>query len=196
MDQICDRRCKVDMWSSATWAMTYAADLGQGQAITIENVGTQTVITWERHSTGQQQSQQTSLSLGAWSAMPKLYKTHSGFILQIESQHTSYLRLQANGISLLSEVPLILGAEEVPLQRMAASTSPKMPEMKPLEPLRMGNMKMRMEPMEMSMGNMSLRMETATSHSSSSSDRFCSQCGTRVKESDRFCSQCGTKLGE
>lgn len=181
------------MWSSETLAMTYTADLGQGQGITIENIGAQTVLTWESRSVGQQQSQQTSLSLGVWSGMPKLFKTHSDFILQIESQHTSYLRLQANRISLLSEVPLIIGAEEIPLQRVTTS-SPKMPEMKPLEPLRMGNMTMRMEPMEMSMGDMHLRMETTTSHSSSSSAQFCSQCGTKVKVDDRFCSHCGTKL--
>ncbi|MCU0549329.1 MAG: zinc ribbon domain-containing protein [Leptolyngbya sp. Prado105] len=174
--------------------MTYSADLGQGQSLTIENVGVQTVITWAHRSAGQQQSQQMSLSLGAWSEPPKLFKNHVGFILQIESARTSYLRLQANGISLLSEVPLMIGTEEIPFQRVTSNPS-RMPDMKPLEPLRMGNMSMRMEPMEMNMGNMNLRMATATSHSSSTSHaQFCSQCGTKIKESDRFCSQCGTKL--
>jgi NADH pyrophosphatase NudC (nudix superfamily) len=181
--------CKV--WQR----MMYAADLGQGQRLTIENVGTQTVLTWESHSPGQQQSQQMSLSLGAWVAMPKLFKTHSNFILQIESQRTSYVRLQANGISLLSEVPLMLGSQEIPFERVTTPT-PKMPEIKPLEPLRMGNMTMSMEPMEMRMGNMNLRMETTASSQSSSASgtQFCSQCGTKVKENDRFCSHCGTNL--
>jgi hypothetical protein len=178
--------------------MMYSADLGNGQRLTIENVGTQTVLTWTSQSSGQQQSQQMNLSLGAWSSMPKLFKSHSSFILQIESQRTSYIRLQTNGISLLSEVPLMIGSEEILLQRVTTPSSPKMPEMKPLEPLRMGNMTMRMEPMEMSMGNMNLRIETETSSSSSSSSsstaQFCSQCGTKVQESDRFCAHCGTKL--
>ncbi|MBD1857418.1 MULTISPECIES: zinc ribbon domain-containing protein [Leptolyngbya] len=175
--------------------MMYAADLGNGQRLTIENVGTQTVLTWTSQSSGQQQSQQMSLSLGAWSSMPKLFKSHSSFILQIESQRTSYIRLQANGISLLSEVPLMLGSEEVLFQRVTTPSSPKMPEMKPLEPLRMGNMTMRMEPMEMSMGNMNLRFETETSSSANASTaHFCSQCGTKVQENDRFCAHCGTRL--
>lgn len=170
--------------------MTYVADLGQGQSLAIDNVGVQTTITWEAKSTGQQQSQQMSLSLGQWSASPIVYRMTQGFILQLESnQRPYYVRLQSNSISLLSEVPLMLGAQEVPL-RYVASPSPKMPEMKPLEPLRMGNMSMRMEPMEMSMGSMSL----SSSSSSSSTSHFCSQCGTKVKESDRFCSQCGAKL--
>lgn len=170
--------------------MIYVADLGEGQSLAIDNIGVQTSITWETKSASQQQSQQMNLSLGKWSASPIVYRTTQGFILQIEShQRPYYVRLQANSISLLSEVPLMLGAEEVPLRYMASS-SPKMPEMKPLEPLRMGNMTMRMEPMEMSMGSMSM----SNSHSSSSSAQFCSQCGTKVKQDDRFCSQCGTKL--
>lgn len=171
--------------------MTYVADLGQGQSLAIDNVGVQTTITWEAKSTGQQQSQQMSLSLGQWSASPIVYRMNHGFILQIESnQRPYYVRLQSNSISLLSEVPLMLGAEEVPLRYVASSSANKMPEMKPLEPLRMGNMSMRMEPMEMSMGSMSM----SSSSSSSSTPHFCSHCGTKVKESDRFCSQCGTKL--
>ncbi|MBE9013824.1 zinc ribbon domain-containing protein [Pseudanabaenaceae cyanobacterium LEGE 13415] len=168
--------------------MTYVADLGQGQSLAIDNIGTQTTITWEIKTAGSQQSQQMSLSLGKWSASPIIYRMTHGFVLQIESnQRPYYVRLQSNSISLLSEVPLMLGAEEVPL-RYVASSSPKMPEMKPLEPLRMGKMTMRMEPMEMSMGNMNV------STSSSSTPHFCSQCGNKVKESDRFCSQCGNKL--
>ncbi|MGG6265179.1 zinc ribbon domain-containing protein [Leptolyngbya sp. AN03gr2] len=168
--------------------MTYVADLGQGQSLSIDNIGAQTTIAWETKSAGQQQSQQMSLSLGKWSASPIVYRVQHGFVLQIESNHRPYyVRLQSNSISLLSEVPLMLGAEEVPL-RYVASSSAKMPEMKPLEPLRMGNMSMRMEPMEMSMGSMNF------STSSSSAPHFCTQCGAKVKDSDRFCSQCGTKL--
>lgn len=171
--------------------MTYVADLGQGQSLAINNIGTQTTIIWESKSAGSQQSQQMSLSLGKWSASPIVYRMTHGFILQIESnQRPYYVRLQSNSISLLSEVPLMLGAEEVPLRYVATPSSPKMPDMKPLEPLRMGNMSMRMEPMEMSMGSMSM----SSSASSSSASHFCTQCGVKVKESDRFCSQCGTKL--
>ncbi len=172
--------------------MTYLADLGQGQSLAIENAGTQTLITWESRSAGQQQSQQMSLSLGKWSASPMVFKTTAGFVLQVESnQRPYYVRLQANSISLLSEVPLMLGAEEVPL-RYVSTSSPKMPDVKPLEPLRMGNMSMQMKPMEMNMGNMNLSMSSSYS---SSISRFCSQCGREVGESDRFCSQCGAKLG-
>lgn len=171
-------------------AMTYVADLGQGQTLAIENVETQTVITWAIKSAGQQQSQQMSLSLGRWSASPIVFKVSFGFILQVESnQRAYYVRLQANSISLLSEVPLMLGAQEIPLRNVAAS-SIKTPEMKPLEPLRMGDMSMQMEPMKMSMGDMQMSMAT----SSSTIARYCRNCGREVGERDRFCSQCGAKL--
>ncbi|MBD1845810.1 zinc ribbon domain-containing protein [Cyanobacteria bacterium FACHB-63] len=171
-------------------AMTYVADLGQGQTLAIENAETQTVITWETKSAGQQQSQQMSLSLGRWSASPIVFKVSSGFILQVEAnQRSYYVRLQANSISLLSEVPLMLGSHEIPLRNIAVS-SRKVPEMKPLEPLRMGNMSMQMEPMQMSMGEMKMSMAT----SSSAIARYCRNCGREVGEHDRFCAQCGAKL--
>ncbi|MEP0917189.1 zinc ribbon domain-containing protein [Leptolyngbya sp. DQ-M1] len=174
-------------------AMTYVADLGQGQTLAIENARTQTVITWETKSAGQQQSQQMSLSLGQWSASPIVFRMSFGFILQIESnQRAYYIRLQANSISLLSEVPLMLGAQEISLRNVAAS-SMKVSEIKPLEPLRMGNMSMQMEPMQMSMGEMKMSMATSSS-SSSAIARYCRNCGREVGDRDRFCSQCGAKL--
>lgn len=182
--------------------MAYIADLGNGQALMIENVGIQTVLSLISQSAGQQQSQQMSVSLGEWSAMPMLFKTPGGVIIQIESQtQRSFVRLQSNSISLLSDMPLLIGAETIPLREaprsassMGASTSSSMPPMspmepmKPMEPLRMGNMEMRMEPMEMKMGDMQLRMGASTQA------KFCPQCGTSVKPNDRFCSNCGTKL--
>ena len=186
--------------------MTYVADLGQGQSLTIENAGTRTIITWESRSAGQQQRQQMSLSLGQWSASPMVFKTTYGFVLQIESNQTaSYVRLQANSISVLSEAPLMLNASEVPL-RYLSNPNAEMPDVKsdvktdvkptvkPLEPLRMGNMTMQLNPMEMSMGNMSLSMEASNSRAHRSTPPFCSQCGTKIQDSALFCPHCGTKL--
>jgi hypothetical protein len=175
--------------------MTYLADLGNGQSLRIENVGAQTVLALMAQSAGQQQSQQMSLASGEWSTAPMLFKTPMGLILQIESStQRVFVQIQANGIHLLRDTPLLMGAEAIPLRETSDSRSttefsmPSIPPMPPMEPLRMGNMEMRMDPMEMRMGDMQLRMGTSTQA------KFCPQCGTRVKATDRFCSNCGTKL--
>jgi hypothetical protein len=175
--------------------MMYIADLGQGRSLHIENVGAQTIIIWESHRAGQQQRQQMSLSLGQWLASPMVFKTASGFILQIESnQSAAYVRLQVNSISLLTEPPLMLSAEAIPLRYDA---SPRPPES-----IRAENTSARRE----SIAPPPARFSSATaasdsgsvsnsSVSNSSASQFCSQCGAKVKEIDRFCSRCGTKLG-
>lgn len=178
--------------------MKFFADLGNGGTLTIENVDVQTVLTLTTQAVGQQQSQQMSLSLGKWTASPTLFKLPGFLILQIDTkQQQAFVRLQANSVSLLTEMPLLINAQTIPLRNVPPSepsTMPEMEPMKPMEPLRMGNMEMRMEPMEMKMGNMQLRMQSSSSSSSSPGMHFCPQCGTKVKESDRFCSNCGHNL--
>lgn len=166
--------------------MPYQAELGQGQRVTIDNQGAQTVITIASYGAGQQQSQQMSVSLGEWSTLPTLFKTPTGLILQIESaQQRTWVRLHANSVSLLGDCPPMVGAQAVKLKQVDESVG--MPEMRSM---RMGNMEMQMEPMQMRMGNLQMSMNTPQAQSI----QFCSQCGTKVKPSDRFCFNCGTKL--
>ena len=64
--------------------------------------------------------------------------------------------------------------------------------MEQMEPMKMGNMEMNINPMEMRMGKMKMRM--GSSNSTSNTKQFCSQCGASVQLDDRFCSSCGHRL--
>lgn len=202
--------------------MKFFADLGSGGTLEIENTDLQTVITLTPHSIDQQHSQQMSIYLGNWSASPTLFQLPSYLILQIETpQRTSFVRLQSNSISLLTEMPLMLNAKMIPLRNAPPSVPttvsskidmPKAESMKPIEPLKplhtSGTVAMRMEPMEKRMKNMSVRLELSTSMQASgqtsgqTSGRtaaqaaipVCSKCGAKVYESDRFCANCGHSL--
>jgi hypothetical protein len=195
--------------------MKFFADLGTGGTLEIENTDLQTLITLTSHSIDQQQSQQMSIYLGNWSASPTLFQLPSYLILQIETpQRTSFVRLQSNSISLLTEMPLMLNAKMIPLRNAPPSAPatvpskiemPKAESMKPIEPLKplrtSGNVAMRTEPMEKRMKNMSVRLELSTSTQTSAQTSLrtaahasipvCSKCGTEVHESDRCCTNCG-----
>jgi hypothetical protein len=195
--------------------MKFFADLGHGGTLEIENVNLQTVITLTPQSIDPQQSQQMSIYLGNWSASPTLFQLSNYLILQIETPRiTSFVRLQPNSISLLTEMPLMLNAKMIPLRNAPLSVPatvpskiemPKAESMKPIEPLKplqtSGTVAMRMEPMEKRMKNMSVRMELSTSTQTSAQTSLrtaaqasipvCSTCGANVQGSDRFCANCG-----
>ena len=157
--------------------MAYQCDLGTGQRLYLENRGTQTIVRLTSGSARQQQSQQSNFETGEWQDLPKVFRTGTGLILQIESaQKQSFVSLQAQRIGTLSHLPDMTGAEVLSLQPTEAIAS----SFKPMEP---------MKPMEMKMGSMQMQMGTPQS-----GQRFCSQCGESVRVSDRFCSHCGTKL--
>lgn len=177
--------------------MAYQAEFSPGQILTVMQQGSQTAIALSSLQFGQQQSQQMNLTTGAWKSPPTLFKTSSlGWILQIEAlKERFFVNIQANGIRVLGEVPLLIHAqilrlEEVPDPAIAAQASEGIPPMQPMQPMQMGNMEMQMEPMRMVMGNMQLSM----SHSEPAKSRFCPQCGEAVEAQDRFCSHCGNQL--
>lgn len=174
--------------------MAYKCKLGNGQEVYIENQGVQTIVTLASGGPGQQQQASTGFQTGKWTVAPTLFKTASGVVLRIESeQGQSFMQLQAGGISTMSGTPALSDAEVLSLQQVEATPSQSMPPMEPMkpmepmQPMKMGNMEMKINPMEMRMGNMSMEM-------GSSGKRFCSQCGTAVQGSDRFCSSCGHQL--
>lgn len=175
--------------------MAYNCDLGMGQRVHVENRDAQTIVTLSRSSAGQQQSQQSSVQTGEWQLPPTLFRTATGWVLRIEAaQRQTLIRLQSNSISVLTELPSMVGAEALPLQKTsesAPSTAKPIEPMKPMEPLKMGDMQMQMEPMQMQMGNMRMQMGKP---STQPAQQFCSQCGKQAGTHDRFCVHCGNKL--
>ncbi len=182
--------------------MAYTVNLNANQQLMIVNQGSQTLITLFSGSSGQQQSQSSSVTTGNWLTPPQLYKTASGFILYINGDRAQeYVSIQANSINAVAN-PGLNNAAQVNLQNIPNPTAnsnqmefePMQPmkPMPPMQPMQMGNMSMNTNPMSMRMGNMSMTMgETAKS---TSTTNFCSQCGATVKQSDRFCSSCGNQL--
>ncbi len=180
--------------------MAYKVNLNANQQLIIENRDLQTLISLVSSSPGQQQSQGSTITTGHWTAIPQLFKTSSGFILEIESDRGQYfVQIQANGIQTLTTAPLLDNAQQLGLEEIhpTATSQSKMEfepmaPMKPMKPMTMGNMSMSMNPMSMRMGNMSMQMgeevkSTPTRH-------FCTQCGQEVEASDRFCGSCGHQL--
>ncbi len=175
--------------------MAYTGNLTTGEQIQIENRGNQTVISLFKGGLNQQQSQGSSVETGSWSQPPTLFRTLTGVVLRVEAaQGQFFIQLQSGSISSLNTPPSLMDADILPLQQTpgAASDQDKMPPMRPMEPMQMGNMEMRMEPMQMRMGNMQMQM--GKTESTSSSKRFCSQCGEKLNRGDRFCSSCGNQL--
>lgn len=187
--------------------MAFTCDLGNGQQVYLENQGLQTIITMISSRPGQQQSQRTSFQTGSWSATPRAYQTETGVILQIETtQKRDYITIEGNNISIMNHVSSLGRAREILLQQTehlstGVSMQPMQPmepmkpiePMKPMEPLKMGNMEMRMNPMEMRMGSMQMSVEQPN-QSPKAGQHFCSQCGHSTEPADRFCSNCGHRL--
>ena len=173
--------------------MAYTVNLNNNQQLTIVNQGTQTVITLVSSSPGQQQSQSSSFTTGSWNAIPQLYKTGGGFTLQVNGDRGQlFVSIQANSLNAIAS-PGLDNAVKVDLEDIPDSAAKQNnAEFEPMQPMKMGNMSMSMNPMSMQMGNMSMTMGTGTT--STSTKRFCSQCGQEAKQSDRFCSSCGHQL--
>ncbi len=174
----------------------YTVNLSGNQQLTLINQGTQTLITLVSSSPGQQQSQSSSLTTGNWTTAPQLYKTGSGFILQINGdrgQH--FVLIQANSINTIA-APALDNAVKVNLEDIpdtaASPNNVSFEPMQPMQPMKMGNMSMDLNQMSMQMGNMSMAMGGVKTPTPTK--RFCSQCGQQAKVRDRFCSSCGHKL--
>lgn len=170
--------------------MAYSAMLGGSQQLTIANVGGQTQVSLKMSSPGQQQSQSSSFTTGKWSAEPKLFDTRQGFILHIEGDRGSYyVLIQQNSVSTIESPGDLSSYQEVDL---TSSPDPNPESMQPMQPLKMGNMSMDINPMKMRMGNMSMGFDKP--NRTNQTKQFCSQCGTEAKAGDRFCRSCGHEL--
>ena len=175
--------------------MAYQATLNGTQQLTVINQGIQTQITLMTSSSGQQQSQSSSFTTGDWATPPELFNTEQGFILQIDGDRAQYfIQIQSNSISTISGRPTLQNATSVELENIAAPPSQNSVNFEPMQPMRMGNMSMDINPMSMQMGNMSMNLGNKSR--TTSTKRFCSQCGVEAKPSDRFCSSCGHDLSQ
>lgn len=190
-------------------ATSYGADLGQGQVVYLQNQGAQTQITLDSATAGQQQRQSTGFTTGEWTGAPTLFRTGMGAIVRIETaQGSFFVQLQAGGMQSLTQPPALNQAEVIPLQQTTDPATPSLPEMRPMQsmqpmqPMKMGNMEMRMNPMQMRMGNMEMQMGGSSAAQASaqqapaqaSAKRFCTQCGSAVAAEDKFCAHCGFQL--
>ncbi|VEP16299.1 conserved hypothetical protein [Hyella patelloides LEGE 07179] len=185
--------------------MSYTVNLSSNQRLTVVNQGTQTLITLVSSSPGQQQSQSNSFTTGNWTSAPQLYKTGSGFILQLNSDRGKHhILIQGNSMS-TTTTSSMQNAVQLDLESISDRTSspnnvefePMQPmkpmkPMQPMKPMKMGDMSMDINQMSMQMGNMSLSMEKE--QKSTSTKHFCTQCGQETKIGDRFCGSCGHKL--
>lgn len=184
--------------------MVYGGELGNGQQIYLSNQGDQTTITLVRSGIGQQQQASSSFHTGAWVAPPVILRTPQGFRVRLQTaMGEQYVVIQGDRMGMSASAFTSGTAEMLPLQPLEVSESvginpmEPMPSLEPMPPLKMGNMQMRMNPMEMKMGNMAMKMGPPLSQAATvkGTPQFCSQCGARVKSSDRFCCHCGHELG-
>lgn len=172
--------------------MAYTCELDSGQKISLDNQGHQTVVTVSSGSLGQQQQSSSSFTTGKWTSAPEIFRHAGGVVIKIitaDGEH--HVRVQGNSIGVESSNVSLDNSQRMHVKQSGASTSSGF-SMKPMEPMKMGDMSMRVNPMEMRMGNMSMQM--GEGEKTKSTRRFCSQCGTSVESSDRFCSSCGHQL--
>ncbi|RMF21280.1 MAG: zinc ribbon domain-containing protein, partial [Cyanobacteria bacterium J083] len=137
--------------------MAYAVNLSSNQHLTVTNQGKQTLISLVSITPGQQQSQSSSITTGAWTRPPQLYQTASGLVLQINrDQQQHFILIQGNRINPIA-APTWQNAVEIELENIPDSTAtPTYLEFEPMQPMQMGNMSMNLDSMSMEMGNMSM----------------------------------------
>ena len=140
--------------------MAYTVNLSSNQQLTIVNQGTQTLITLVSSSPGQQQSQSSSFTTGSWTTAPELYRTGTGFILQINSARgQQFVLIQANNINAIA-APLLDNAVKLDLENTPNTAASQQGDsisggntsrrqnnlefepMQPMQPMKMGNMSM------------------------------------------------------
>ena len=164
--------------------MIYNWELANGQQISVENQGAQTVVAIASSILGQQQRSINSFNTGIWIVPPEISIVPTGATIKIStSSGESIIQVHGNSVQMQSSHH---GEHQ---STSSSSTSSFGSEMAPMQPLQMGNMQMNLQPMTMKMGNMELNMDPTASQ-----PRFCSQCGTPVKPVDKFCASCGHKL--
>lgn len=186
--------------------MAFQITLPTGAQLHIENRGDQTSLRFQSGGGGQQQSQQSGFSTGAWTHPPTMFQTASGLVLRVEGERNHYLNIENGSARTLTDAPDLREAKVLPLEQVVDESSEIAPmtPMKPLEPMK--PMEMKMGSMHMSVGGRSSTHEAPPASSSSreepsdsaTSDEtrasFCTKCGQQAKEGDRFCAKCGHEL--
>jgi hypothetical protein len=176
--------------------MVYICELGKGQTVYLEEHDDSTLVTTVSARFGQQQQSSSSFATGEWIAPPEIYRTPHGIMLKLNTnrgQH--YIEIQKNDPILLSEYSNDNSYRQIPIAQTASIPSPSAQRMQPMssmQPMKMDNMQMSMNPMEMRMGNMVLQMNAPDK--TTVKQRFCRHCGTKVDLEDKFCSSCGRGL--
>ncbi len=153
--------------------MAYQASLSAGQTLIVVQQGKQTAVTLTTVQFGQHQMQQMSVTTGIWKEPPALFKTSAtGWILRVGIHEEQYfIHIQANGIRVLAETPLLMNVEILKLEQIPD------PNLEPMMP----------------MGNRT-NVKMNFHRSVHASGRFCPNCGNGIKAKDRFCSNCGQSL--
>jgi len=176
--------------------MAYLCELGPNQWVFLDNQGEQTILTVASSSLGQQQQASNGFHTGVWTAPPQLFQTPMGVVIKLSTMGGDrYLQVQGSSMGVASSLPDMNQAQQMQMQQVATPPAPATQPMQPMQPLKMGNMTMNANPMEMRIGDMEMRMGTAATATTASSRRFCSQCGLAVQPTDRFCASCGHALG-
>jgi hypothetical protein len=161
--------------------MNYVFEINPGHKIYLQCQENQTIVTSLISSQGQQQQSSSSFQTGKWLSAPEIIPGSEGLKLKITGTLGEYyVQIQGNSIGFSSEQ----------YSSPQTVTMKPMQPMQPMQPLKMGNMSMDANKMEMQMGNMEMKMGA----SAPSKPKFCSQCGNQLKLGDRFCSQCGSAI--
>jgi ribosomal protein S27AE len=162
--------------------MAYQTLLSVGQTLVVAQQGRQTSVNLTTMQFGQHQTQQMSVTTGYWTAPPALFKTSSaGWILRIDTQQDQhFIHIQANGIRVLAETPLLKNVDIIRLEEV--------PDFEPVHtsPMEMGNFGERF--------NLLRNFTRQVNRSVNIPAQFCPNCGSGVKRMDRFCSHCGEAL--
>lgn len=182
--------------------MPYRVDLGAGQKIYIDQMGTDTAILLASSSAGQQQQASSRYATGQWTKDPKVFLINGGrdgvAVKVVAIQGTIFVRIYQGQMSVSTEpAGQLKEAKMTYVDETPAVNLPPMQPMKPMQPMEMGNMSMNADTMEMRMGNMSIGgmpPQDNADDTSQESKKFCTQCGTAVQPEDNFCGSCGHKL--
>lgn len=197
--------------------MPYRVDLGAGQQVYIEQMGTDTAIVMASSGTGQQQQSSNRFATGQWTKEPKVYLLdggRSGVVIKIVAiQGQCFIQvyqgqmsvqtlpggeLQEMQMTYVDETPGIRTPPMQPMQPMQPMEMGRQPMEPGGQPMEMGDMSMNADTMEMHMGNMHMGGKVPQSSQSRSNaaagKKFCTQCGEPVQPTDKFCGSCGHKL--
>jgi hypothetical protein len=118
--------------------MSYYYELENGRRIEFRNEGNQTFVSLASSAPGQQQSQGSGFSTGAWSKEPSLFRLRDELILEIYTQEGSrFLRVDGSQIRSTDGQPNLGDSKPLPLKKASGESGMKpMEPMEPMEPMK------------------------------------------------------------